>query len=159
MKLRLLGIGTALLLILGIAHPVSAAPVIGRGIITVTPGSFQVIYAQRVGLDTILYYIDSGTFSGAISGTYQEHGTVRIDDDGNQTVQGTDACYCTVLGRFGGYFDSFTGIGTPYNGVTRGRFAVSGVGGLAGLSGQGTFAGTFAATTYTVTLNLPPLPA
>jgi hypothetical protein len=81
----------------------------------------------------------SGTFTGAATDTVR----LVMHANGTTTIHGEGTCVCTVGGLTGTFDYRFSGAGTFPTTLT-GRYVVGhGTGGLEGLHGRGSFAGSF----------------
>ena len=93
------------------------------------------------------YTVHTDNLSGSITGTIESSQflfirTLIIHSNGDFDVTGTITATATMFGRSGGFTQRITGTGSTITGAVQGEWVLlNGTGGLAGLQGQGTFAG------------------
>jgi hypothetical protein len=81
--------------------------------------------------------VQSGFYSGGLSGTVADAYTLEVHSDGSTNAQGTETCTsCTIGGRTGGYTATVSAAVSGSHENNRLTFQ-TGSGGLAGLRGEG----------------------
>ncbi len=93
--------------------------------------------------------VDTGLYSGGLSGIDNDSFTEVIHKDGSFEARGSEGCTGCTIGSRTGSFSAvfvFTGQGNTFEGSLT---FTGGTGGLAGLHGGGKFAGDIAANTET----------
>jgi hypothetical protein len=157
--MRRLSVSTFVAVLVGLvlATPASAGPP------ATAHGSFvEITFAQtvtKVAGGNIFYSgVDTGVYSGGLSGTVSDVFTLVQHKDGSFEGKGTETCSVCTIGSSTGSFSAmfaFTGVylpdGTgPFSGTL---IFKSGADGLAGLHGGGKFVGDAVAGTETYTFN------
>jgi hypothetical protein len=146
MKSRLIGptaFGVAALITAGaIAPSVSGAAARPAGVVSATVhGTFSTFtdYAILVGPAASSRYnseLSGGAYHGGVSGAFTDYGTEIVGKNGSLTGWGTELCpvSCKIGGRKGGFSATYY-----YSGNGGTLTFTAGYGGLAGLTGGGTF--------------------
>ncbi|MGZ4201293.1 MAG: DUF3224 domain-containing protein [Thermoleophilaceae bacterium] len=129
------------------AIPASAHPA------GVAAGSFSILDDQKtpigqVGGNTFVHEVASIQYMGGLRGVVTATDTIVVHADQSIQAFGSETCHsCTIGGRTGSFTAVFAFHSTD-TGIAGREVFIRGSGGLAGLHGGGTFAGTPAGNTY-----------
>jgi hypothetical protein len=112
-----------------------STPVSGTGFVS----SVIITSTRTADGNTFYYYTATGTFSGGISGTFQDVGVEKIDANGKGVFQETVTVTGSVLGRTGTFGIRNWGPVNADGSFSGGSVYKDGTGGLAGMHGVADF--------------------
>ena len=124
---RLVSVSAVAALLVGVAGVAQASPPTAASG-TFTQDALTGFEIRFAGPNVMFTQSTAGTFSGSVSGTYEDDFTVVIHPNGKFTAHGTLTCDCTVDGRHGVLEFALTDIGEEIDGVATfaGRMVITG---------------------------------
>jgi hypothetical protein len=139
----------------GFAHQaVASPPAAASGSFTFLSDALTPIRAADGNL--FLHEVASISYTGDLNGIAAATDTILVSNNGSVSGHGTESCNtCTLGGRTGSFTAVFTFRGTGAQFAGHETFT-SASGGLAGLHGGGTFAGTPLGDTYSYNYRFTP---
>jgi hypothetical protein len=147
----------AALLLAGATLPrpaLASAPATGSGTVSFT--SERLTSMRFAGGNVIVTVALTGFLTGTLSGPFTESLVSVQHPDGTETFQATSPCACRIAGQAGSVTLRIVGAGITGGSNTGHLTLLGGTGGLANLRGQGTFSGSEAGESYTLSYHFDP---